>query len=107
MSNPTTSEQVWKQITDLANTLEEGICDLQGDTRFIGIINAALSAESEKWQMVWTARYETLAQANQQLREQLAAAVESLKEISRNAIPSDDRHAADCADAALSRISDS
>jgi hypothetical protein len=36
------ARDAWEEITDLADTLEEVVCDLQGDTRFIRIILTAI-----------------------------------------------------------------
>ena len=47
-SNEAIAREAWKGITDLADTLGEGVCDLQGDTRFIAIILSAIDKAAEQ-----------------------------------------------------------
>jgi hypothetical protein len=72
---PTTGE--WS-VNTVARLFDEKVFrsdyPLYEDTyqRIASVHNAALAAESQKWQRVWTDRYETLARTTQQLRKQLA-----------------------------------
>lgn len=41
---PEIAKEAWKRITDLADTLEDAVGDLEGDTRFISIIEKVYQA---------------------------------------------------------------
>jgi len=65
------AEETWRKVTELADTLEEGIADLNGDSRFIRIIAEGYDAATAKLQASLLDLAAACAKETAKLREEL------------------------------------
>ncbi len=84
------AREAWKEITDLADNMEDAIGDLQGDSNFIRIILAAITkskAQREKADPIAVQLLQYNDKEIQQLRSQLAAAQATIVDFNENGYP--------------------